>query len=71
MYAVSMRTTVDLPEDLLEEARRATDSKTMRETIVLGLQELIKKGKREELLQLAGKIQLDFDPSISRSRGRK
>ena len=65
-----MRTTVDLPEDLLEEARRATDSKTMRETIMLGLEELIKKSKREELRQLAGKIQLDFDPSISRSRGR-
>jgi Arc/MetJ family transcription regulator len=70
-YALGMRTTVDLPEDLLEEARRATDSKTMRETIVRGLEELIKKSKREELLQLAGKIQIDFDPSISRSRGRK
>ena len=66
-----MRTTVDLPEELLEEARRATDSRTMRETIVLGLEELIKKSKREELRKLAGKIQLDFDPSISRGRGRK
>ncbi len=65
-----MRTTVDLPENLLEEARRATDSKTMRETIVLGLEELIKKAKREELRQLAGKIKIDFDPSVSRSRGR-
>ena len=66
-----MRTTVDLPEDLLEEARRVTDSKTMRETIVRGLEELVKKDKRERLRQLAGKIQIDFDPSISRSRGRK
>jgi Arc/MetJ family transcription regulator len=32
-----MRTTVDLPEDLLEEARRVTDSKTKRETIVRAL----------------------------------
>jgi Arc/MetJ family transcription regulator len=63
-----MRTTVDLPEDLLEEARKATDSKTMRETIVLGLQELIKKDKRERLLQLAGKIDLDLDLSRSRKR---
>jgi len=66
-----MRTTVDLPEDLLEEARRVTDSKTMRETIVRGLEELVRKDKRERLRQLAGKIQIDFDPSISRSRGRK
>ena len=42
----------------------------MRETLVLGLEELIKKRKREQLLDLAGKIHVDFDPSISRSRGR-
>ncbi len=70
LYAYSMRTTVDLPEDLLEEARRATDSKTMRETIILGLEELVKKDLREQLRQLAGKIQIDFDPRISRGRGR-
>lgn len=66
-----MRTTVDLPEDLLEEARRATDSKTMRETLILGLEELIKKSRREQLRQLAGKIDLDLDLSRSRSRGRE
>jgi Arc/MetJ family transcription regulator len=66
-----MRTTVDLPEELLEEARRATDSKTMRETLILALEELIKKGKREQLRQLAGKIDLDLDLSRSRSRGRE
>jgi len=66
-----MRTTVDLPADLLEEARRRTDSKTMRETLILALEELIKKSKREELRQLAGKIHLDVDLSRSRSRGRE
>jgi hypothetical protein len=63
-----MRTTVDLPEDLLEEARRATDSKTMRETLILGLEELVKKNKRERLRALAGKIHLDLDLSRSRKR---
>jgi Arc/MetJ family transcription regulator len=65
-----MRTTVELPENLLEEARRAIDAKTMRETIVRGLEELVKKGKRERLRALAGKIHIDFDPSVSRGRGR-
>ena len=65
-----MRTTVDLPEKLLEEARRATDSKTMRETILRALEEVVRKSKREQLRQLAGKIHLDFDPSASRGRGR-
>jgi Arc/MetJ family transcription regulator len=66
-----MRTTVDLPEGLLEEARRRSDSKTMRETLVLALEELVRKGKREELRSLAGKISLDIDLSRSRRRGRK
>ncbi len=66
-----MRTTVDLPEDLLEEARRASDSKTMRETLILALEELVKKSKREELRKLAGKVDLDIDLSRSRSRGRQ
>jgi Arc/MetJ family transcription regulator len=65
-----MRTTVDLPEDLLEEARRATDSKTMRETLILALEELIKKTQREELRKLAGKIDLDLDLNRSRKRRR-
>ena len=67
-YASCMRTTVDLPEKLLEDARRATDSKTMRETLILGLEELVKKDKREQLRQLAGKIHLDLDLSRSRKR---
>jgi hypothetical protein len=66
-----MRTTVDLPEELLEEARRRTDSKTMRETLILALEELIRKTKRDELRQLAGKINLDIDLSSSRRRGRE
>jgi Arc/MetJ family transcription regulator len=66
-----MRTTVDLPENLLEEARKLTDSKTMRETLILALEELVKKSKREELRKLAGKIDLDIDLSRSRSRGRE
>lgn len=70
-YASSIRTTVDLPEGLLEEARRRSDSKTMRETLILALEELIRKGKREELRGLAGKILLDLDLSRSRRRGRK
>jgi Arc/MetJ family transcription regulator len=66
-----MRTTVDLPEELLEEARRVTNSKTMRETVIRALEELVKKSKREELRKLAGTIHLDIDLSRSRSRGRE
>ena len=39
--------------------------------LLLALEELIKKSKREQLRQLAGKIDLDLDLSRSRSRGRE
>lgn len=63
-----MRTTIDIPQDLLEEARRASDTRTMRDTVVAGLEELIKKAHREELRKLAGKLALNVDPKRSRKR---
>lgn len=64
-----MRTTIDIPDDLLEEARRASHSRTRREAVVAGLQELIRKAAYEELRQLRGKIDLDVD--LHRSRKKK
>lgn len=65
-----MRTTLDLPEETLENARRAANLRTKRETVIAGLEELIRKSKREELRGLAGKIRLDVDVSRSRERRR-
>jgi Arc/MetJ family transcription regulator len=65
-----MRTTLDLPEDTLEEARRASGLRTKRETVIAGLEELIRKSKREELRGLAGKIRMNIDLTRSRERRR-
>jgi len=40
-----MKTSLDLPDDLIKEAMQLTDSKTKTKVIVLALQELIKKTK--------------------------
>jgi hypothetical protein len=64
-----MRTTVDLPEELIEEARRLWQFRTKQETLTAGLEELIRKARREELRRLAGKVDLDLD--LARSRGRR
>jgi Arc/MetJ family transcription regulator len=40
-----MKTTLDLPDDLMEEAMQLTDIKTKTEVIIVALQELIKKTK--------------------------
>ena len=38
-----MKTTLDLPDELMEEAMKLTDIKTKTEVIIVALQELIKK----------------------------
>lgn len=69
-YASCMRTTLDLPAETLEKARRASNLRTKRETVIAGLEELIRKSKREELRGLAGRVRLDVDLPRSRSRRR-
>ena len=66
-----MRTTLDLPLDTLEKARRAANLRTKRETVIAGLEELIRKSKREELRGLAGRVPLDVDLARSRHRRRR
>ena len=63
-----MRTTLDLPDDLLEEARRSANLATKREAVIAGLEELIRRSRREELRRLAGRIDLAVDVAESRER---
>lgn len=61
-----MRTTLDLPEDLLNEAMRATSTQT--KVIITALEELIRKSKISELKTFKGKIDLDIDLKTIRGR---
>ncbi len=63
-----MRTTVDLPESLVQEALRVSQAKTKTMVIVLGLQELIHRHKLEQLRALRGRIPLTTDLRKSRKR---
>jgi Arc/MetJ family transcription regulator len=63
-----MRTTLDLPEELLEEARRLLGFKSKTDTVVLSLTELIRRRRIDELKNLAGKIDLQLDVPASRRR---
>ena len=63
-----MRTTLDLPEDLLEEARTALGFKSKTDTIVMALRELVRRQRLEKLKALMGRVNLDVD--IPKSRGR-
>ena len=65
-----MRTTLDLPEDLVEEARQLLGFKSKTDTVVLALRELVRRRRIEELKGLAGKVDLKVDLPRSRRRPR-
>jgi len=63
-----MRTTLDLPEDLLQEAMKAAHTQTKTKVIITALEELIRKSKISELKEFKGKINLDIDLNTLRGR---
>jgi hypothetical protein len=65
---ICMRTTLDLPVDLLEEARTALGYKSKTDTIVMALRELVRRQRLEKLKALMGSVNLDVDVAKSRRR---
>ena len=63
-----MRTTLDLPEDLLEEAMKATQISTKTKVIITALEDLIRKSKISDLKKYKGKVDLDIDMNAVRGR---
>lgn len=63
-----MRTTLDLPEELLNEAMRVSHIGTKTKLIITALQELIRKNQISEIKQFKGKVDLDIDMDSVRSR---
>jgi Arc/MetJ family transcription regulator len=66
-----MRTTLDLPDDLLEEARKILGFKSTTDIVVLALRDLVRRGRIEELKALLGAVKLDLDVPRSRRRPRR
>ena len=63
-----MRTTLDIPEDLINEAMKATHINTKTKVIVTALEGLIRKSKISDLKKFKGKVDLDIDLNIIRDR---
>jgi hypothetical protein len=64
----SMRTTLDLPEDLIEEAMAITHISTKTDLIKTALQSLIQKEKSKSIKQYFGKVDLGIDLNVLRNR---
>ena len=63
-----MRTTLDLPQDLIEEAMAITHIQTKTELIKIALKNLIQKEKILGLKEYYGKVDLEIDLDILRNR---
>jgi len=66
-----MRTTLDLPDGLVDEARSALGYSSKTDTVVFALREVVRRSRVEELKRLMGRIEFDFDPAVLRKRARK
>jgi Arc/MetJ family transcription regulator len=63
-----MRTTLDIPEDLIDEAMKTTRINTKTKVIITALEDLIRKSKISGLKEFKGKIDLDIDMNAIRGR---
>lgn len=70
-----MRTTLDLPAALVEEARDRLGYKSKTDTVIFALKEVVRRGRIEDLKNLMGTIEFEVDAdemrhgtSLSRSR---
>jgi Arc/MetJ family transcription regulator len=63
-----MRTTLELPDELVNEAMTITHSKTKTELIKTALRNLIQKEKIKSIQQYFGKVDLDIDLDTMRKR---
>ncbi len=64
-----MRTTLDIPDNLMKEAMKATHIKTKTKVIITALEQLIRRAQLSEIKEFKGKINLDID--LETIRGRK
>lgn len=66
-----MRTTLDLPEELVEQARTAMGFKSKTDTVIFALREVVRRQRIDELKSLLGSIRFEFDPTDLRARDRR
>jgi hypothetical protein len=52
---------VNIPDDLISEAQKATGEKSKTRAITAAIQEFIRQKKITDLLALRGKVKIDYD----------
>ena len=63
-----MRTTLDLPDSLVDDAREVLGFKSKTDTVVYALREVVRRGHVEGLKALFGKVHIELN--LDKARGR-
>ncbi len=63
-----MRTTLDLPDRLVQDAMKASHQKTKTAAIITALQDFVRKSRLRDLRDFKGKVDLDLDLDALRKR---
>jgi Arc/MetJ family transcription regulator len=66
-----MKTVVDINPDLLEEAKRILDTRTIKDTVDKSLRVVVRQGALEELANAAGTVDLDLTVDSLRQQRRR
>ena len=68
---MNMRTTLILPEDLVDAARDTLGFTSKTDTVIYALREVVRRGRRDELKDLMGRVKFEFDPAALRRKDRR
>jgi hypothetical protein len=63
-----MRTTLDIPENLLSEAMKVTKARTKTEVIKFSLENIIRKNKLHKLKSYRGELEIEINLDVLRKR---
>lgn len=63
-----MRTTLDLPSPLINEALKVSHQKTKTAVIITALEDFLRKNRLQGLKRFRGKVDLDIDLDVLRGR---
>lgn len=66
-----MRTTIDLPETLMEEVQRVSHAASRREALVTALEDYLRRKRIQEIISAAGTMDLDIDVRALRRADRR
>jgi len=65
-----MRTSLILPEQLIDEARETLGFTSKTDTVVHALREVVRRGKRDDLMAMIGHIGFEADAATLRGKVR-